>query len=203
MMRAALLYSLVHSCALASSIRARILVCHGALDPHVPGAPELRAGGAVASAQKYFVYRGSAPGIEQFVATVLSGTTYSETHLTPNTQYYWVVSDQAHGLLSSNSNEVTATTQPAPSPPTGVTATAVNSTSISVSWTAVPNATKYYVYQQVNGGAFAFAQTVLAPTTTASIRNLTTMTTYGYQIVVETGNGDSAPSSPVATATTP
>jgi fibronectin type 3 domain-containing protein len=158
---------------------------------------------AVTNAQKYFVWRGTASGNEQFVTTVAAPTTtYSDTHLTANTQYSYFVTDQAHGLLSGDSNEVIVTTQPLPSAPT-VTATAASSTKVNVSWTSVTGAVKYYVYQQTGGtGSFVFKSTVIAPTTTYAATGLTTGTQYCYEVRVVTANGTSDYSAP-ACATTP
>jgi fibronectin type 3 domain-containing protein len=102
--------------------------------------------------------------------------------------------------LSDNENEAEQFVLPAP---TGVTATAVSDTKISVSWTAVPGAFKYFIFQSQAGGPFAFAGTVLAPGTSRVIINLTPNTTYSYQIVtVATDNSESAPSAPPVSATT-
>src|SRR5205823_3458717 len=87
--------------------------------------------------------------------------------------------------------------------PTGVTATAVSDTKISVSWTAVPGAFKYFILQSQAGGPFTFAGTVLAPGTSRVVINLTPNTLYAYEIFTSAPDGSvSGPSAPPATATT-
>jgi len=83
-----------------------------------------------------------------------------------------------------------------------VTATAVTDTRIAVSWTAVPAAFKYDVFQSTAGGPFRFIATVLAPSTSLVSSGLVPDTTYAYQIVtVDAGNAESAPSAPVSATT--
>lgn len=87
-------------------------------------------------------------------------------------------------------------------PPTTVTATAVTNTQISVSWTSVPGAFKYFVFQSAASGPFNFIGTVLEPSTSLLSTGLTPSTTYAYQIVtVDTGGAESAPSAPVSATT--
>lgn len=87
--------------------------------------------------------------------------------------------------------------------PTGVTATAVSDTKITVSWTAVPGAFKYFVVQSVAGGPFNNIATVFAPLASRTIINLTPNTLYAYQVYTAAPDGSiSGPSAPPATATT-
>jgi fibronectin type 3 domain-containing protein len=86
--------------------------------------------------------------------------------------------------------------------PDTVTATAVTDTKISVSWTSVPGAFKYYVFQSTAGGPFNFVSSVLEPSTSLLVTGLTPNTTYSYQIVaVDTGGAESPPSAPVSATT--
>jgi fibronectin type 3 domain-containing protein len=88
-------------------------------------------------------------------------------------------------------------------PPTTVSATAVSDTRISVSWTSVPGAFKYFVERSTSGGPFEFVASVLEPDTSYLSTGLVANTTYAYQIVaVSTDGSESAPSAPPATATT-
>jgi titin len=88
-------------------------------------------------------------------------------------------------------------------PPPTVTATAVSDTHITVSWTAVPGAFKYFVFQSEAGGPFVFAGTTLAPGTSQEETRLVPNTLYSYQVVtVSTDGTESVPSSPPVSATT-
>ena len=87
----------------------------------------------------YNVYR---DGSTTPLATVTSGTTYTDTGLTASTAYAYTVSAfDAAGNESAQSSAVTATTQPpqdttAPSVPTSLAATATGPDTVDLSWTA-------------------------------------------------------------------
>src|SRR6266853_966544 len=78
-----------------------------------------------------------------------SSTSYSDTTVAPATTYaYRVRAQDAAGNLSSYSNVVSVSTPNVPSAPTGLTARAVSSSQIDLSWTASTGgvvATGYYV----------------------------------------------------------
>jgi fibronectin type 3 domain-containing protein len=107
------------------------------------------------------------------------------------------------GMSACAGFKLSATEQAIDPPPT-VTATPVTDTQIAVSWTAVPDAFKYFIFQQTNGsGDFVFAGTVLAPDTSRVVLNLTPSTLYSYRIVSVGNDGsESAPSDPPVSATT-
>lgn len=162
------------------------------------------AGGA----DKWVILRGvgpTAPGnaLPYTHAGPGTKTTFNGDHLQPATQYSWQVRTVKNGLLSNPSNEVVDTTLSPPEAPTGVMATAVSSTRINVSWNAVANATKYYVFMSTNSGPYSPRGSVLAPTTTLQIVNLSPNTMYSFQVQAEdAGLTRSAMSAP-ASATTP
>lgn len=158
---------------------------------------------AVPGATKYFIYKGSAPG-NAVLYTSTTTASYINGHIAPGETTYWRVAVAKDGLNSLPSPEVVLTTPGPLSPPADVTATAISSTRISLTWSPVTGATKYYVYQSINGGPFAYKTTKLASTgtQTISIANLTPSTTYGYQIQAVTPMGNSGMSA-TATATTP
>ncbi|MFI1659509.1 chitinase [Streptomyces sp. NPDC020472] len=81
-----------------------------------------------------------------------------------------------------------------PATPTGLTAGSPTSTSVPLSWTAVPGATSYHVYQ----GATRI-QTVTGTTATAT--GLTASTPYTFQVTAVNSAGES-PKSAAVTATT-
>jgi chitodextrinase len=76
------------------------------------------------------------------IANVTLGTSYSDTTVSPSTAYeYQVIAYDAAGNLSPPSNVATVTTPSvpdtqAPTVPTGVSATAVSSSQINLSWNA-------------------------------------------------------------------
>lgn len=160
----------------------------------------------VPNADLYVIFRGSAAGNET-VYTSLSSTTltFQEGHLVAGQTTSWQIRAVVDGLISAASNEVVLTTNGAPPPPSTVTATlnATDNTRIEVSWSAVTDAQKYYIYRSINGGTFTYLTTVVAPGMAYSDAGLASGTNYAYQIVtVDTGNTESAPSAS-ASASTP
>jgi fibronectin type 3 domain-containing protein len=155
---------------------------------------------AVASAELYVIYRGDSPAVQTaYTSLVNSSTTFLEDHLTPSQTTSWHIRVVVNGLLSLPSNVVTVTTDPPPSPPATVSVMANSGDPLraEISWTAVANAQKYYVFVSVNGGATTFLNTVVAPGTTLSHAGLTSGSSYSYTVVtVDQGNTESAPSTP-------
>jgi chitodextrinase len=143
----------------------------------------------------YYVYRGSAN-----VATV-SGTSYTDTGLTPATQYsYSVKAFDPAGNISPASNTVTTTTTAAstgPSAPT-LTSSNVTSTTVSLSWNAVTDSagvTGYYVYEG--------STQIATPTgTTYTVAGLTPSTSYTFSVSAVDASGVVSPPSNVVSVTT-
>ncbi len=133
----------------------------------------------------YYVYRnGSATPL----ATVTSGTSYNDSGLTAGTAYTYQVAafdTSTPPLVSALSTALGVTTlaPKAPTVPTGLAATNVTATTLTLSWTASTNAGSsgvggYYVYR--NGSA-----TPLATVTSGTSYNdsgLTAGTAYTYQV---------------------
>ncbi|MFG2636894.1 chitinase [Streptomyces sp. NPDC048362] len=81
-----------------------------------------------------------------------------------------------------------------PAPPTGLRTTAVTSSSVALSWTAVTGATSYAVYRDG-----VKSQTVSG--TSATVTGLAASTAYGFQVTASNDTGESVKSA-VVTATT-
>src|SRR5438552_2572139 len=147
----------------------------------------------------YRVYRNGTQ-----IATT-SATSFANTGLSPSTTYsYTVAAYDAAGNLSAQSSSASATT-PAPpdttppSVPTGLTASAVSSSQINLSWTASSDnvgVSGYRVYrngtQIATTGATSFANTGLSPSTT-----------YSYTVAAYDAAGNLSAQSSPASATTP
>ena len=141
-----------------------------------------------------------------------SGTTYSDTELTPSTTYTYMVSAfDSSGNSSIDSSSTTATTLPGASSttssstlaaPTNLVATAISPTEIDLSWSAPVMASSltstiagYTVYRDN-------IQIGTASTTSFSDANLSPSTAYSYTVAAtDSANNVSAQSEP-ATATT-
>src|SRR5437867_2545850 len=130
-----------------------------------------------------------------------TATTYSDTGLAAGTTYtYRVSAINSVGTGSPSSNASATTLAVAPSPPTGLTATAVSSSQINLSWTAPNNGgsaiTGYKVERSTDGGSSR--STLVANTgstaTTYSDTGLAHTTTYTYRVSAINSVGTSPPS---------
>ena len=84
--------------------------------------------------------------------------------------------------------------------PTGVTASAVSSTQVNLTWTAVPSATSYKIYSsQSSAGTYTLLGTSDVPSYTSTA--LVQKTTYYYKVSAVNSSGE-GPQSAVVSATT-
>ena len=132
----------------------------------VPSAPTGLAAAAVSSSQinlawntvtnaaSYNVKRSTTNGGPYvIIATGVTATNYNDTGLAAGTTYYYVVSAVNAGGESTNSIQVSATTlMAAPAAPAGLTATAVSTNQINLTWNAVTNAASYNVKRSTTNG---------------------------------------------------
>jgi len=158
---------------------------------------------AAAEATGYTIYGGASPTSLVQIGTAAM-TSFTHAGLTASTTYYYAVAAANASAISARSTTVNATTQSGggqpPAAPTGVTATATSSTSITVSWTAVTGATSYTVF----GGASptSLSQIGTAATTTYSNTGLTAGTTYYYAVAATNVSGTSGQSTTASATTT-
>ncbi len=147
----------------------------------------------------YRVYRGGTQ-----IATT-SATSFTNTGLSPSTTYtYAVAAFDAAGNLSAQSSPASATTPAAPdttppSVPTGLTASAVSSSQINLSWAASSDNVGVSGYRVYRGG------TQIATTSATSFTNtgLSPSTTYTYAVAAFDAAGNLSAQSSPASATTP
>jgi fibronectin type 3 domain-containing protein len=138
------------------------------------------------------------------VATPTTGsTTYTDTTVSAGMTYSYRVRAGNDTLMSNYSNTAQATLAPlAPQAPTGLTAAAVSSSQINLSWTGVGGATSYKVLRSTDGGGtWTQVATVGANVTSYQNTGLASATTYSYCVVASNAGGDSSPSN-LASATT-
>lgn len=128
----------------------------------------------VAEATSYNVYRGLTK-----IASVATGTTYSDTGLNQNTEYCYTVTSVNSAGESTKMNEACARTLSAVTVPGAftLTATAQSSSSIQLNWTASSGATNYDVYRAVQKVASGLTTTSYTDT------GLSASTQYCYSIV--------------------
>jgi fibronectin type 3 domain-containing protein len=144
------------------------------------------------------------------IGTTTTATAYSDTTVTVATPYsYRVRATDAAANLSPYSN--TASTIPpdtaAPTPPTGLAATAVSPTEIDLSWTASTDnvgVTQYVVQRCSGSGCSSFvAIGTTAGTTSFQDKSVAANTPYTYKVAAKDGAGNVSAFSNVSSATTP
>jgi hypothetical protein len=139
--------------------------------------------------------KGFTPSSGTLVATGVTGTSYSNTGLTASTTYYYSVEAVDAAGTSAASTQASSETLAALSAPTGLTATAVSSSEIDLSWTASTTAgVSYLVFQ--NG-----TQIATVTGTTYASTGLTASTTYSYTVEASDSAGTSTPDGPVSATT--
>lgn len=146
-------------------------------------------------------YQWSKGGTALSGATAASYTTPATTSADNGTQFTVKVSNTAGSATSSAATLTvnSGTTQP-PTVPTGLTATAVSSSQINLSWTASTDSTGTLAgYKIYRGGA------QIATSTTTSYQNsgLAASTTYTYNVAAYDTAGNTSAQSSSASATTP
>ena len=140
-----------------------------------------------------------------------TGTTYSDTGLSPSTTYrYQVRAVDAAGNLSPYSVIATATTPAAtdttpPSAPTGLAATAVSASRIDLNWTAATDnvgVAGYQVERCQGTNCTNFAQVGTPTATTYSSTGLQANTSYRFRARAVDAAGNLSPYSAIVTGRT-
>src|SRR6185437_11627046 len=140
-----------------------------------------------------------------------TGTTYSDTGLSPSTTYTYRVSAITILLVSSPSNTASATTASpvtVSQPPTGLTASADSFSQITLNWNAPSNnggsaIIGYKIARSSDGGSTwsTIVSNTGSTSTTYSNSGLSPNTTYSYRVYAINSVGTSSPSN-TASATT-
>jgi trimeric autotransporter adhesin len=160
----------------------------------------------------YNVYGGTTANPTTLLASVTSGTTYTNTGLTASTLYYYAVkavdSDGASAGAQAQTTTLANTTCSAvPSAPINLTATASSSSAIGLSWTAVtPPANCTISSYSVYGGTTANPTTLLATVTSGTTytnTGLAASTLYYYVVKANDAFGASAVSNQAENTTQP
>jgi chitodextrinase len=140
------------------------------------------------------------------VASGISGTSRAISGLTSSTTYNFEVTATGPGGTSAPSAVLSATTLAAsiaPSVPTGLQASNVASTSLTLSWTASTGTAPitYNVRDRITGtSTFSSVATGISGTSTA-ISGLTAGTSYDFDVIATGPGGTSAPSAALTVST--
>jgi chitodextrinase len=148
----------------------------------------------------YKIYRG---GI--FLKIITSGTTTTDTGLSPGTNYcYRVSAVDAAGNESAQANQVCATTFSSlditpPTTPTGLSVSATSSSQINLAWSASTDNVAVTGYKIYRSGAFL---KIITSGTTTTDTGLSPGTYYCYQVSAVDAAGNESPKSTQMCATT-
>ncbi len=130
-----------------------------------------------------------------------ANTSYQHTGRTPSTIYAYKISAQKNSTCSSSQTSCVSAATPSactpPSTPTGLTATAVSSSQINLSWNAVAGATGYDI-SYCDGTYIGFTSN-----TTYSHTGRAASTTYAYKISAQKSSTCVSPLTSCVSATTP
>lgn len=145
---------------------------------------------------------GSGGTYSRIYTTAANATSYTNTGLTQGTEYYYRIQAVSGTNYSSYSNEVSAVTLSL-NAPSGLTATAIAATQISLTWTDNSGDETGFKIERKIGAAGAYSQiaTVGSNVTTYTSTGLTQNTEYYYRVRSYNGSNNS-PYSNEAGATT-
>lgn len=164
-------------------------------------------GGSIITGYKIEVKVGSGTYSVLVANTKSTATSYINKGLTTGTTYTYRVSTINSIGISNPSNEASATPS-ATYVPTGVTATAISTTQIELSWVPPSNTygqsiAGYKIDQKLSSNVFDTIVDNTGKTTTYVIKNLETDKTYTFVIIaLFTGGGETNPSTEVSATPT-
>lgn len=149
---------------------------------------------AVTGASGYIIYRNSS------ALDTVAGTSFTEDGLTSNTSYSYQVSAYNSAGESAKSTAVSATTMIELTVPTSLVATALSSSSVSISWNSVSGAEGYELFRSLaeNSG---YVRIVQQSGTAYQDDGLAESTTYYYKVLAYLGSTTSDTSGAVSTTT--
>ncbi len=154
--------------------------------------------GAISYSVQYRVY-----GTSTWSSQLSSATSITITALTPSSNYEF----QVQSICASGASAFSSSTSLTPSGnttscdvPSGLTATAITSTSAMLNWTAVTGASSYNVqYKAVSASSW---MTASSNTNSTSITGLTAGTAYEFQVQTVCSSGNSSYSASYTFTTT-
>jgi len=147
----------------------------------------------------YVDYVGSSYGYKIWADTV-AGTSYTHNELTANaTYYYYIAAVNSDGVVSNYSLSASAICPP--NTPTGVTATALSLSSISVSWNTVSGAAGYYIYRSSSSSG-TYNKIGTSSSSPYTDTGLSASTRYYYRVAAYNIDNETSSQSTYAYATT-
>lgn len=155
---------------------------------------------AASGASGYNIKRATTSGAEVTIDST-GATSYTDSAVVNGTTYFYTVSSTNSAGESADSLEVSAVPNVPPTTPTALIATA-GSNQVSLSWTGSAGAVSYNVKRSTTSGSgYATIGTTTDPTTAYVDATAVKFTQYYYVVSAVNPYGESADSSPEATAT--
>jgi fibronectin type 3 domain-containing protein len=156
-------------------------------------------------ASTYGIYRGTASGAETLYQSGISSISYNDTGVSNGTTYYYKVVAVSGSVTSPASNESSATPEPVPNPPTGLSA-AAGVLQIVLSWTSpTPTPNTYNIYRGTASGqegGVPVATGVAAATYIDTDPTLDPSQTYYYEVTSLLNGVEGVPSNEAFAAPT-
>jgi len=136
------------------------------------------------NATNFYIYRSTDDSTYEEIDNVEDGIqTYTDTGLASHTTYYYKVRAYNAAGWSAYTSSANNTTSLDLDPPTGLVATDISSTQITLTWTAnAYDATTHNIERKATGGSYSQITTVAAGTSTYTDGSLTAGTEYTYRI---------------------
>ena len=174
--------------------------------PSAPGGVTAAAGtgqvsitwNSVTGATSYNLYWSTAPGVTKTTGTKISNVTspYGHTERTNNTTYYYVATAVNSCGESLESSQVSATPEPIPSAPTGVTAMPGDG-QVTITWARIAGLA-YNIYWSTTPGVTKTTGTKISNVTSPYTHTgRTNGTTYYYLVTAQNAFGESSESTQV------
>jgi len=136
-----------------------------------------------------------------------SSTSYTDTGLSPNTNYWYKIKTKRDLNESTFSNVAQAKTLPLGSPPaspSNLQGSAISCNQIDLSWQDnATDETNYIVERKIEGGSYSVRATLPANTTVYSDTGLSANTKYYYRVKAKNSFGDSGYSNEINLITPP
>ncbi|WP_209645289.1 glycoside hydrolase family 9 protein [Kibdelosporangium banguiense] len=187
----------------------------GTIDREAPSVPTALTASAVSGSSVTLSWAASTDNVGVTGYDVLrggtviastTGTTYQATGLTPNTSYSFAVrAKDGAGNVSAASSAINVRTADTPidteppTAPTGLRASSIGSTSVSLSWTASTDNVGVSGYEVLNS-----TTVVGSPTTTSlQVTGLTPDTSYTFSVRAKDSSGNVSAAVPITVRTTP
>jgi len=156
----------------------------------------------VKNATGYNIYRcTSSSGDYVKIGTSTTNSYIDTKDLLPGASYYYKVTAYNGNIEGQLPSGYARETMQQLGAPTGLTATVNSATSITISWSLVPSAIRYYIYRSENFSS-GYSQIDYSPTSSyTDTKDLSPGTSYYYKVTAYSNNGESPQSSAVSATT--